>query len=298
MPAPANLIHETSTTTGTGNLTVTAVNGKVRFSDSTYGFGTGGSDAFWYFISNQSAAEWEIGTGHMSDADTLVRDTILFSSNSNNAVNFSAGTKDVTNDVPAGYQVRNEGSTVTDGHLAAFSGATGRLITSGGSKVVAAVGAGALSSQATLDISLGSSDMYEIDLINLSPVTDNVGLYARFSQSSSFLSGLSDYRWGYLQSGTQSDDAADSEIEMLNGQGNQATELTTITVRIYRPSASSFYKSMRWTGIEGHSANRNFPTTGGGTLIANTDAIDGIRFLFSSGNISSGYYAVRSYSFT
>lgn len=104
MPAPANLIHETSTTTGTGNLTVVAVNGKVRFSDSTYGFGTGGSDAFWYFISNQAAAEWEIGTGSMSDANTLVRDTILFSSNSNNAVDFSAGTKDVTNDIPAANQ--------------------------------------------------------------------------------------------------------------------------------------------------------------------------------------------------
>src|SRR5690606_26166226 len=108
MPAPANLVHETSTTTGTGNLTVAAVNGKVRFSDSTYGFGTGGSDVFDYFISNQSAAEWEIGTGSMSDANTLVRDTVVLSSNSNNAVNFSAGTKDVTNDVPAGSQVRNE----------------------------------------------------------------------------------------------------------------------------------------------------------------------------------------------
>jgi hypothetical protein len=108
MPAPANLIHETSTTTGTGNLTVAAVNGKVRFSDSTYGFGTGGSDVFWYFISNQSAAEWEIGTGSMSDANTLVRDTILFSSNSDNAVSFSAGTKDVTNDVPAASQITTE----------------------------------------------------------------------------------------------------------------------------------------------------------------------------------------------
>lgn len=98
MPAPANLVHETSTTTGTGNLTLVNVNGKNNFNDA---FGTGGSDVFDYFVSNQSAAEWERGTGHMSDSTTLVRDTVIESTNSNNAVNFSAGTKDVTNDVPA-----------------------------------------------------------------------------------------------------------------------------------------------------------------------------------------------------
>lgn len=104
MPDAADLIHEISTTEGTGNLTVSAVNGRVRFSDSTYGFGTGGSDVFDYFISNRAAAEWEYGTGSMSDANTLVRDTVITSSNSDAAVDFSAGTKDVTNDVPAATQ--------------------------------------------------------------------------------------------------------------------------------------------------------------------------------------------------
>lgn len=98
MPEPANLVHETSTTTGTGNFTLVNVNGKNSFSNA---FGTGGSNVFDYFISNQGAAEWERGTGHMSDATTLVRDTVLESTNSDAAVNFSAGTKDITNDVPA-----------------------------------------------------------------------------------------------------------------------------------------------------------------------------------------------------
>lgn len=103
MPAPANLVHETSTTTGTSNLTLVNVNGKNSFNNA---FGTGGTDVFDYFISNQSASEWERGTGHMSDATTLVRDTVIESTNSDLAVNFSAGTKDVTNDVPADSQVR------------------------------------------------------------------------------------------------------------------------------------------------------------------------------------------------
>lgn len=102
MPAPANLVHEQSTTTGTGNFTTTAVNGKQRFSTA---FGTGVTlNVFDYFISNQNAAEYERGTGHMSAVGTLVRDTVIESTNANALVSFTSGTKDVTNDVPAGLQ--------------------------------------------------------------------------------------------------------------------------------------------------------------------------------------------------
>lgn len=105
MPAVKNLIHETSTTTSTGSFTVSAVNGKVRFSDGTYGFGTGSTqNVLDYFASNRDAAEWEYGTGHMSDANTLVRDTVIAGSNGASPVNFSAGTKDITNDIPAERQ--------------------------------------------------------------------------------------------------------------------------------------------------------------------------------------------------
>lgn len=129
MPAPGDLVHETSSSTGTGNLTLAAVNGKRRFSDV---FGTGGSNVFDYFISNRDAAEWERGTGSMSDANTLVRNTVIASSNSNSAVNFSAGVKDIANDVPAADQVYNPNATVTDGHAVLMDGTTGRRIKSAG----------------------------------------------------------------------------------------------------------------------------------------------------------------------
>ena len=105
MPAPADLVHENSTSTGTGNFTLSEINGKRRFSSP---FGTGGANVFDYFISHREAVEWERGTGSMSDANTLVRDTVIASSNANAAVNFSAGLKDVTNDVPAAKQVTTD----------------------------------------------------------------------------------------------------------------------------------------------------------------------------------------------
>jgi len=102
MPSVADLVHQTSASTGTGNLTVASVNGKRDFGTV---FGTGGTpNVFDYYVSNRGAAEWEYGTGHMSDGTTLVRDTVILSSNSNTAVSFTAGTKDVVNDLPAGIQ--------------------------------------------------------------------------------------------------------------------------------------------------------------------------------------------------
>lgn len=128
MPAPGDLIHQQSTSTGTGNITLSAVNGKRSFNDE---FGTGGTNKFDYFISNQAAAEWERGTGHLSASTTLVRDTVLASSNANAAVSFSAGTKDIANDVPAALQVRGPGSA-TVGNIPLWDSSSGNLLKDAG----------------------------------------------------------------------------------------------------------------------------------------------------------------------
>lgn len=101
MPQISNLVQQTTVSTGTGNLTLAALNGRQGFNAA---FGSGGTDVFFYFIAHKTAPEWEVGTGHMADALTLVRDTVLASSNNGTAVNFSAGDKDVVNDMPAAFQ--------------------------------------------------------------------------------------------------------------------------------------------------------------------------------------------------
>lgn len=101
MPNIANLVHQSTLSGGTGDLTLTALNGRQSFNA---GFGTGGTDVFFYFISHKTAGQWEIGTGHLSSATILVRDTVIASSNADALVDFSAGEKDVINDIPASYQ--------------------------------------------------------------------------------------------------------------------------------------------------------------------------------------------------
>lgn len=89
-------VQESTTTTGTGDLTVTAVTGYLTFNTA---FSTGVTNLFFYVISHD--ADWETGVGYLSAATTLVRNTVLASSNANALVNFGAGTKYVFNTAPA-----------------------------------------------------------------------------------------------------------------------------------------------------------------------------------------------------
>ena len=92
-------VKETSTTTGTGTLNLSgAVSGF-----QTFVAGVGNGNTTYYAIVNRDEAEWETGLGTVTDAttDTLARTTVIASSNSDSAVDFSAGTKDVFVTLPA-----------------------------------------------------------------------------------------------------------------------------------------------------------------------------------------------------
>ena len=92
-------VKETSTTTGTGTLSLAgAVSGF-----QTFVAGIGNSNVTYYAIVNDSGTEFEIGIGTVTDAspDTLSRTTILESTNSDNKVDFAAGAKDVFCTYPA-----------------------------------------------------------------------------------------------------------------------------------------------------------------------------------------------------
>lgn len=94
-------VRETSTTTGTGTVTLGgAYDGYQTFASAV----ADGSTVF-YCIHNTSIGvedEWEVGLGTFTlSGTTLSRTTIYSSSNSGSAVNFSAGTKEVFLTYPA-----------------------------------------------------------------------------------------------------------------------------------------------------------------------------------------------------
>jgi len=103
-------VKETSTTTGTGTFTLAGTSaGFQAFSV------IGDGNTTYYTIALQGSSEFEVGLGtYTLSGTTLARTTILASSNSNNAVNFSAGTKDVFVTYPAGKSINADASDVVN----------------------------------------------------------------------------------------------------------------------------------------------------------------------------------------
>ena len=87
----ADRVQETTTTTGTGSVTLLgAVTGYQTFAV------VGNSNTTYYCIADQGGANWEVGIGQYSTTGpTLARTTVLSSSNAGALVNFTAGTKTV-----------------------------------------------------------------------------------------------------------------------------------------------------------------------------------------------------------
>jgi len=92
-------VKETSTSTGTGTFDL---DGAVTGFD-TFVTGIADGNTTYYAIFHQGTTEWEVGLGTVTDAtpDTLARTTVITSSNSDAAVTFTAGTKDVFCTLPA-----------------------------------------------------------------------------------------------------------------------------------------------------------------------------------------------------
>ena len=92
-------VKQTSTSTGTGTINLTGT--ETGF--ETFVTGIGNSNNTFYAIANDGTSEWEVGIGTVTDAatDTLSRDTVISSSNSDSLVDFAAGTKTVLCTYPA-----------------------------------------------------------------------------------------------------------------------------------------------------------------------------------------------------
>jgi hypothetical protein len=106
----ADRVKETTTTTGTGTLTLAGAASGFR-SFATIGDG----NSTYYAIVDSTNNAWEVGEGtYTSSGTTLSRDTIISSSNSNSAVDFLSGIKDVFVTLPAS---KVTGSSNIDGGL-------------------------------------------------------------------------------------------------------------------------------------------------------------------------------------
>ena len=116
----ADRVRETTTTTGTGTINL----GGAVTNFETFAANLSNSDTTYYAIVDNTNGDFEVGLGTFATGspNTLARTTPISSSNSNSAVNFGAGTKDVFITTPASKM--------------AFLNASGSLISSGGTSLM------------------------------------------------------------------------------------------------------------------------------------------------------------------
>ena len=98
----ADRVKETTTTTGTGAVTLAgAASGFQAFSA-----GVGNSNTTYYTIQDANGTAWEVGLGTLNaDSTTLTRTTVYESSNSDAAITLTSGTHTVFCTYPAGKSV-------------------------------------------------------------------------------------------------------------------------------------------------------------------------------------------------
>jgi hypothetical protein len=113
-------VKETTTTTGTGTLTL----GGAVTGFETFTANLSDGDTTYYACTDNT--DFEVGLGTFTaSGTTLARTTILASSNSGSAVNWGAGTRTVFCTLPAAKTVFLDGSNVTNiSNLKLASGAT------------------------------------------------------------------------------------------------------------------------------------------------------------------------------
>jgi hypothetical protein len=102
----ADRVKETTTTTGTGTITLGGAVTDYRSFSSAIAVG----DVVAYCIEDTVNHAWEVGMGTLVTSGTLSRDTVLSSSNSNALVTFAAGTKSIFCTLPGSRLLVPEGS--------------------------------------------------------------------------------------------------------------------------------------------------------------------------------------------
>jgi len=155
------------------------------------------------------------------------------------------------------------------------------------------------SADATIDFTTLSADYIDFKIIcsNVVPATDGQGGWFRLSTSSSFLT--SGYTWA--MSGSDQDAAVKT-----NGSSTSSTHINVNYSGIGNTVGENLYceftvsdvhdtvnqKMCSFTSSYGDSTPDFEQIRGGGTHPATTAAIDGLQFLFSAGNVTSGEFTL------
>jgi len=149
---------------------------------------------------------------------------------------------------------------------------------------------------ATVDlIGTTTDDVYMVAMNNVAPVTDNVYLRIRFTESGTANSTSNyDYAMKFLETsvflnlaGTNGN--AVNITSHTNGTGT--SETTNGIFYIYNANNSSEYTFMTTESSNVDSSNASYGSPGG-LVFTVSSAVDGVSLFYSTGNIASGTFTL------
>ncbi len=238
-------VRETSTTTGTGTITL---NGAVSNFQSFTAIGDGNTT--FYTITLDSAGEWEVGIGtYTASGTTLSRDIVLESSNSGSLVPFSAGTKTVFCTYPAEKSVYYDAS---DNVGIGTSSPAAKLDVRGSSTFL--VNATNPTAWVSVDSALTTGSMY-----NQWNTTSNVGISGTYTN----------HAYTFVTNNTERMRISSDGRLQINGSNSLATTLVSTSNTFPLNNAASAYQyranctlGTANTGAVGFGSTYSLPATG------------------------------------
>jgi hypothetical protein len=233
----------------------------------------GNSNTTYYAIT-ASNGDFEVGLGTVTDGtpDTLARTTVITSSNSNNAVNFGAGTKEVFCTLPATK------STILD--------ASGNIVANNGSNLTA-LNATQLTSgtipDARFPATLPAANGSALTALNASNLASGTVPDARFPATLPAANGsaLTDLNATALTTGTVANARLDAQLQDVAG-------LATTAGKIIQGDGSNFALSAYTLPTADGSAAQVLTTDGLGAVTFATPTVGDITAVTAGTNLTGG----------
>jgi len=136
----------------------------------------------------------------------------------------------------------------------------------------------------TSSIITSTYDTYYFTIM-MSPETDNASLYVRFSDGGAFNSGSSDYGYARISDSTFTSTNGNSALQINDASDSSIANAWQGELTLLNPQNSSVKTVINYHG-QRNDGDPALNIGGGQRLTA--EANDGIRFFFSSGNVSVG----------